>query len=34
MTYVITREDVTAEDKLTLNLAPGGGTAIRFRAIE
>jgi alpha-glucosidase len=34
MTYVITREDVTAKDKLTLNLAPGGGTAIRFRAIE
>jgi alpha-glucosidase len=34
MTYVITREDVTAEDKLTLNLAPGGGTAIRLRAIE
>ncbi|MFL6577080.1 MAG: glycoside hydrolase family 97 protein [Povalibacter sp.] len=34
MTYVITRDDVTSAGKLTLTLAPGGGSAVRFRAIE
>jgi alpha-glucosidase len=29
----ITRRTVTAADRLTLKLAPGGGQAIRFRAM-
>ncbi|HEY0687181.1 MAG TPA: glycoside hydrolase family 97 protein [Steroidobacter sp.] len=32
--YEITTQAVTAQDRLTLWLAPGGGTAIRFKALD
>jgi alpha-glucosidase len=32
--FVTETDEVTADDQLTLNLAPGGGQAIRFRAIN
>ena len=32
--YEIKRQPVSAKDQLTLKLAPGGGTAIRFKAVE
>ncbi|MBE7214924.1 glycoside hydrolase family 97 C-terminal domain-containing protein [Shewanella benthica] len=31
--YVIETKNVTSEDKLTLNLASSGGTAIRFKLL-
>ena len=32
--YVVSKRMVTARDRLTLHLAPGGGQAIRFRALD
>jgi alpha-glucosidase len=34
LAYVITERTVTAADRLALALAPGGGAAIRFKALE
>ena len=34
MAYKIEKKNVTSADSLTLDLAPGGGAAIRFRALD
>jgi alpha-glucosidase len=34
LAYVITERTVTAADRLALALAPGGGAAIRFKALD
>ncbi len=34
LSYVISTENVTAVSRVTLRLAPGGGTAVRLRAVQ